>query len=172
MVPKTPLSRWGEYRALVNTPADSEGGGGCFAEAYVRVDVGVPVFDEAPGFSCYASVLKIKLRKHDCKKGLWCKILSEMATLLHVLYLLALLLSSAYVQTQKHPLYVYTDGGNGRDSRECLTHNSIREPCRTLTYVADNLESASVDIYVLSDWLNLTDAVEFKDFQPPSDIWE
>ena len=95
-----------------------------------------------------------------------------MATLLHVLYLLALLLSSAYVETQKHPLYVCIDGGNGRDSRECLTHNSIREPCRTLTYVADNLDSASVDIYVLSDWLNLTDAVEFKDFQPPSDIWE
>ena len=60
---------------------------------------------------------------------------------------------------------VYTDGGNGRDSRECLTHNSIREPCRTLIYVADNLESASVDIYVLSDCLNLTDAVEFNDFQ-------
>ena len=39
--------------------ADSEGGGGCFAEAYVRVDVGVPVFDEAPGFSCNASVLKV-----------------------------------------------------------------------------------------------------------------
>ena len=113
----------------------------------------------------FGNGFKIKLRKHDCKKGLWCKILSEMATLLHVLYLLALLLSSTYVQTQKHPLYVYIDGGNGRDSRECLTYNSIREPCRTLTYVADNLDSASVDIYVLSDWLNLTDAVEFNDFQ-------
>ena len=55
----TSRKRSGESTEPWQTPLLTEGRGGCFAEAYVRVDVGVPVFDEAPGFSCYASVLKV-----------------------------------------------------------------------------------------------------------------
>ena len=62
-------------------------------------------------------------------------------------------------------MHVYIDGLNGRDCTECLTSNSPQDPCQTLSYVADNLKSATVQIIVLSDWLNLTKAVEFQDFQ-------
>ena len=62
--------KWGEYRALANTPADSEGGGGCFDDAYVRVHVGVPVFDEALGFSCFARVLKVTEKNCGCEFSL------------------------------------------------------------------------------------------------------
>ena len=69
------------------------------------------------------------------------------------------------VEAQLYPLHVYIDGLSGRDCTECLTSNSPQDPCLTLSYVADNLKSATVEIIVLSDWLNLTKAVEFKDFQ-------
>ena len=55
----TSRKRSGESTEPWQTLLLTEGRGGCFAEAYVRVDVGVPVFDEAPGFSCYASALKV-----------------------------------------------------------------------------------------------------------------
>ena len=67
-------------------------------------------------------------------------------------FLIALLWSSTQdVEAQLHPLHVYIDGLNGRDCTGCLTSNSPQNPCLTLSYVADNLKLASVQIIVLSD---------------------
>ena len=86
--------------------------------------------------------------------------------ILQLCFFIALWWSSTHdVEAQLHPLHVYIDGLNGRDCTECLTSNSPKDPCQTLSYVADSLKSATVQIIVLSDWLNLTKAVEFKDFK-------
>ena len=80
--------------------------------------------------------------------------------------MIVLLWSSLCTETKASKLYhVYIDDVSGNDSTECLNSNSTLKPCKTLSYVAKNLNWTKAAVTVLSDCLNLTLPVEFKHLQ-------
>ena len=80
--------------------------------------------------------------------------------------MIVLLWSSLCTETKASELcHVYIDDVSGNDSTECLNSNSTLKPCKTLSYVAENLNWTKAAVTVLSDRLNLTLPVEFKHLQ-------
>ena len=78
--------------------------------------------------------------------------------------ILIIFLTEVYLfsQAQAQPLVVYIDGSKGKDSPECLNSSSSETPCQSLSFVAENLtQKHFVHIEILSEVLNLTEAVNF-----------
>ena len=89
----------------------------------------------------------------------------KMSRLLEVV-VVVLLWSSLCTETKASELcHVYIDDVSGNDSTECLNSNSTLKPCKTLSYVAENLNWTKAAVTVLSDRLNLTLPVEFRHLQ-------
>ena len=80
---------------------------------------------------------------------------------------LILFLGEVYLfsQSQARPLVVCIDGVKGKDSPECLNSNSNVTPCKSLSFVSENLtQKYFVHIEILGDILNLMRAVNFIEY--------
>ena len=62
--------------------------------------------------------------------------------------------------------YVYINGDNGTDVKECLSSNSTQISCKTLSFVAKNMKPTAdgVSIDMTSELLDLNEPVEFQNF--------
>ena len=75
------------------------------------------------------------------------------------------LLNVTPVQSSEQLLYVCIDVVSGEDSKECLNFNTTVKTCQSLSFVARNLtRTNSVNIEIVSEWLNLTKPIEFRSY--------